>query len=293
MNILLTGGSGFLGSALALSLCEQGHQVALLLRPNSSLDRLKGRASRFEIGRCQNDAELMGFVAQVRPDAVVHTACSYGRGGETALQVSDANVRLGLVLLQSLARQETPVTFINTGTVLDANVSPYALSKHQFVQWGCAAAEQSAGKLRFINVLLQHMYGPGDDASKFTTHVLRTCYHQEPTLKLTAGEQMRDFIYIEDVVSAYVTLLNSADLLDQACDIEVGSGRAPSIREFVETVHKLTQSRTELQFGAIPYRANEAMHCQANIERLQTLGWQPVFDLTRGLNKTIELEFSR
>lgn len=292
MNILLTGASGFLGSALARHLLDGGHQVALLLRPASRLDRLRGMDSAFDIGRCATDDEVDAFVRRVQPDAVIHTACAYGRQGESLLQLADANVRLGLAILQALQRTGRTATFINTGTVLGPEVSRYALTKHQFAQWGRFLAAQSAGQLRFINVLLQHMYGPGDDASKFTTHVLHACHRNEPALKLTAGEQTRDFIYIDDVVSAYSTLLDQSTQLEPVLDVEVGSGVAPTIRQFVETVHRLTASRTELLFGALPYRANEAMHCQADISRMNTLGWQPRFDLEAGLKRTIELEFS-
>lgn len=293
MKILLTGASGFLGSALALHWRNAGHQVALLMRPTSKLDRLPGSEGSFDIGRCTTDAEVDAFVKVAQPEVVVHTACAYGRQGETSLQLFDANLRLGLVILQALQNAAQPVTFINTGSALEPEVSPYALSKHQFAQWGRMLAVQSGGKLRFVNVLLQHMYGPGDDASKFTTHVLHACHRNEPVLKLTAGEQARDFIYIDDVVSAYDMLITQCNQLDAVLDIEVGSGVAPTIREFVETSHRLTASSTELLFGALPYRANEAMHCLANVERIKKLGWEPAYDLNAGLKKTIELEFNR
>ena len=290
MKILLTGASGFLGSALALHLYNLGHQVSLLLRPASSLDRLRGLHTAFTLGRCATDDEVDVFVRRVRPDVVIHTACAYGRQGETPLQLVDANFRFGLTIIQALQGIEQPVCFINTGSALTPEVSLYALSKHQFVQWGKTLAAQSGGKLHFINVLLQHMYGPGDAPSKFTTHVLQACRRNEPTLKLTAGEQVRDFIYIDDVVNAYSTLLAHCDQLGVALDIEVGSDEAPTIRVFVETVHRLTASQTELLFGALPYRDNEVMYCKANLEHIKTLGWKPLFGLEAGLKKTIELE---
>lgn len=290
MKILLTGGSGFLGSALALHLRREGHEVALLARPGSRLWRLGDQADSFAVGRCASDAELADFVAATDPDAVVHTACAYGRQGETLVDIADANVRFGVVLLQALEKRAQPSLFLNTGTVLAPDVSPYALTKNQFSDWGRFQARRSGGKLQFINVLLQHMYGPNDDATKFTTHVLRACRRGEAALQLTAGEQQRDFIYIDDVTSAYATLLARAAALDPVLDVEVGSGSAPRVREFVETVHRLTASTTALQFGAVPYRANEAMHCQADIGVMRSLGWTPAFDLEAGLKKTIELE---
>lgn len=293
MKILLTGASGFLGSALALYLKERGHHVFLLLRAQSSLQRLKGREEEFDCGRYRTDDELVTFVQENEPEVIIHTACSYGRQGESTLQIYDANIRLGLLLLESIRNMGSSTTFINTGTILASDTSTYALSKNQFGQWARLLAEQSDGRLRFVDVLLQHMYGPDDDISKFTTHVLRTCQDNEPALKLTAGEQKRDFIYINDVVSAYEKILLKVTQLEHVVEIEVGTGVAPSIREFVEIVHELTASRTELQFGVIPYRINEPMHCQANIERICALGWSPSFDLRAGLKKTIEEEVIR
>ena len=290
MNILLTGASGFLGSALALSLHSEGHDVALLLRPSSKLIRLSGANKAFRIGRPRDDRQIGEFVRDVQPEAVVHTACAYGRQGESDIQIMDANLRFGLAIIDSVIRQDEPVTFLNTGTVLAPETSSYALSKTQFSQWGKLASGRSAGRLRFINVLLQHMYGPGDDTSKFTTHVLHACQRNEPRIALTGGEQRRDFIYIDDVVSAYSALLTHAASLDAGMDVDVGSGEAPTIRTFVETVHRLTGSATELAFGAVPYRTNEPQLCQADVAQMSRLGWKPVYDIQEGLKRTIEVE---
>ena len=291
MKILLTGASGFLGSAIARHLSQLGNDVALLLRPNSQLNRLHGQEAFFDIGRCATDEDLNAFVRSVSPEVVIHTACYYSRLGETYLQLADANVRLGLLIIQALLSIKHPITFINTGTALAPNVSPYALSKHHFSQWGRMIAEQSAGQLRFVNVLLQHMYGPGDDTSKFVSHVLHACHRNDLELNLTAGEQKRDFIYIDDVVSAYSTLIYRRNELEPALDIEVGSGVALRVRELVDIIHRLTGSRTKLCFGSLPYRTNEPMHCQADLSRMSLLGWEPSHGIEAGLKQTIEQEF--
>ncbi|PQO94786.1 epimerase [Massilia phosphatilytica] len=291
MKILLTGASGFLGSALARRLRHDGHDVILLARANSRLWRMGDEAGDFHVVRPEGGAELRSLVAEIDPDAVVHTACAYGRRDETLDDILAANVGLGLSILQVLEARERPTLFLNTGTVLEPSVNAYSLSKNQFSDWGRLVAERTAGKVQFINVLLQHMYGPHDDATKFTTHVVRACKRGEAALQLTAGEQKRDFIYIDDVTSAYAALLAQAATLPPVLDVEVGTGQAPQVREFVETVKRVTGAATELQFGAVPYRANEAMHCQADIALMRSLGWSPEFDLEAGLKKTIELEF--
>ncbi|HOB93004.1 MAG TPA: NAD(P)-dependent oxidoreductase [Aquabacterium sp.] len=294
MRILLTGGSGFLGSALARQLHAGGHTLSLLLRPRSSLARLGDAAAGMAIGRCASDGDILAFVAAQRPDVVLHTACCYGRQGETALQLLDANLRLGVLLLQALQAVHAGTAqrglLVHAASALPPGANAYALSKAQFADWGRAGA--LAGGPRFLNLLLQHMYGPGDDAGKFSTQVLRACRSHQPVLALTAGTQRRDFIHVDDVVGAIDWLLQPAvqARLADADALDLGSGEAPTVRHFVETVHALTASRTRLDFGAIPYRPNEAMHCQADLTRLRSLGWTPRLGLREGLQQTLRAE---
>lgn len=289
MKILITGAGGFLGSALARRLGEMDHQVSLLVRKNADLYRLTD-LSIYNIGRCETDQEITQFISDVSPDVVIHTACCYGRNGESPLKIVDSNLRFGTLILNAINGLEKKVSFINTGTVLSRDVSLYALTKIQFEELGIYETKHSNKSTQFINIKLQHMYGPGDDASKFTSYVINACRNNVSKLPLTLGEQTRDFIYIDDVVDAYITVLHNLPKLDKAQQIELGSGDAPRLRDFVETVHKLTGSKTELLFGQIPYRENDAMCMVANIDVLKKLGWIPKFDIASGIKKSIEMD---
>lgn len=288
MRILLTGATGFLGSALARHWVDRGHQLCLLLRSSSNTYRVEELLDHVDVVRGVNLEKAKDAVMQYAPDVIVHTACSYGRFGESPIDLLDANVLLGVTLLQAVVNGFGPRTqFVNTGTVLDPSVSLYALSKQQFSQWGSALCSQYPQRIQFVEVLLQQMYGAGDDRTKFIANVIESCRLNEPDLKLTPGEQLRDFIHIDDVVSAFDAIIMRSASIGNYEQIDVGSGDAVSMKSFVKLVHRITQSRTELKFGAVPYRPTEPMNCVADPSRLRSLGWVPQFDLESGLSQTI------
>jgi len=291
MNVLLTGASGFLGSALALKLWRIGYNVSLPLREESSVERLFHQECQFHLARYGSNEDIQLFVREVQPNLVIHTACNYGRNGESMLELTKVNLELGLAIYEALALIRQPVTFIQAGTPLNPMVSPYAFTKYQFRQSADFLAKKSGGWFQFIEVRLQHLYGPGDGKEKFTSRVLCACHQNVPFLNLTKGEQIRDFVYIEDAVNAFTTVIQRRDHFLVSDHIDVGSGESLTIREFVETVHTLTSSKTELRFGAVPYRDHEPMECKADITRLNTLGWVPQFSLVDGLRSIIEREY--
>ncbi len=292
MDILLTGATGFLGGALAQHWLAQGHRLTVLVRPGSARARLAGRGGQLSWLQAEG-AELVNAVRRHAADVIVHTACSYGRKQETPLQLFEANVQLGMQLLQGVLAREPArrCSLLHTGSVLDAGVSLYALSKQQFADWGARLAAQHPTQLQFIQLRLQHLYGPGDDASKFSSHVLRSCARGEPTLALTACTQRRDFIHLQDAVAAIGTVLQQRAQFAASDAVDVGSGQAPSLREFVETAQRLLGSRTRLDFGALPMRPGEPMLCRADTTRLRALGWVPHFTLEQGLRDTLAADF--
>ena len=287
-TLLITGATGFLGSHLVRKFLNDGWDVAILKRPASNLNRIADVLDRLHV--FDVDSLNEPFVTLGHVDVVIHTATNYGQYGEPTSSIFEANTAFPLRLLEALTRHGTGAV-INTDTVLDPMLNAYALSKHQFKQWGQQFARD--GRCRFVNLRLEHMYGAGDDPTKFTTHVIRACLDNAPELRLTLGEQKRDFIHVDDAVDAYAVVIDRLlELAPGFNELDVGSGRAVTIREFVETVRCLTDATTQLEFGALPYRLNEPMFSQANTTPLTTLGWTNHYDLAAGLAKTIKSERS-
>lgn len=286
MKVLVTGATGFLGSHLTKALLKEKNEVIVLKRSFSNtqrIDEVLGQVTTYNIDQC---ALELPFKEQGHIDAIIHTATCYGRKNESIVKVHDTNTNFPLKLLETAAQFNTK-TFFNTDTILEKDVNTYALSKKQFVEWGKTFAD--ARKIQFINLKLEHIYGPDDDESKFVTYIINSCLNNVPELNLTKGEQQRDFIYIDDVVSAYMILLKQYH--EEKADFgeyEIGSGETISIKDFVLMVHKLTRSKTKLNFGAVPYRENEMMETKANTRLLNKLCWDSKYTVQSGIRKVVE-----
>ena len=284
-RILLTGVTGFLGSHLAKELLYAGCEIVALKRKSSLLQRIEPILSEIGLFDIEGINFDQFFSDCGRIDAVIHTATCYGRNNESVSEIFAANTEFPLRLLDAGNRAGVK-SFLNTDTILDKYLNLYALSKNQLLQWGKFYAMHE--KIRFLNIRLEHFYGEDDDPTKFSSNVINSCLGNVSDLNITKGEQRRDFIYIDDVVSAYVLLFEKLDTFENMfTEVDVGSGHSVSIREFVETVHRITSSKTRLNFGAIPYRDGEIMHSVADVSKLVSLGWRCRYSLEAGLKRVV------
>ena len=287
MTILLTGATGFLGSHLLKALVNKGYKVVVLKHSTSDMWRLKGFEHTFKSYDIDQVPLRKAFEEQYI-DTIIHTACVYGRKGESMQQILETNLMFGIELLNT-------GTFFNTGTLLYKYLNYYALSKKQFEEW----LQLASDKIQVVNLKLEHMFGEQDGNEKFTTWILNELKEEKPTIPLTAGLQKRDFIYIDDVVSAYLTCLEQAPQLKVFNDIEVGTGVLTPVKTFVtlikSTLEKLkgSPSETQLNFGALPYREGEIMEPQVDNSVLCSLGWQPKRSLEENIEQFVKNEINR
>jgi CDP-paratose synthetase len=287
-RILLTGATGYLGSRLLERLVSipASYQVTVLKRSFSNtwrIDALLPRVRVFDLDRARID----DVFAADHYDSIVHCATDYGRGAVRRGEIIEANLLLPLRLLEAGLAHGVR-RFVNTDTILDKGVSDYTLSKRQFREW----LEGASGSISRVNMVLEHFYGPGDDESKFVTQIVRDLLRRAPSIALTHGAQKRDFIFVDDVVDAFMLVLEGND--EGFSQYEVGCGRSVSVKDFVTAAKSLSgNTTTRLDFGAIAYRANEPMDVRVDISRLRALGWSARVDLHEGLRRSIEFEEAR
>lgn len=285
-KILLTGATGFLGGNLLKALTDDKHQVVALKRKTSDCSRIAAHMDRC---MCYDLEETpLAGVFDLHPDidCILHTATCYGTSKESVGTVMSANFDFPMRLLTAAVERGIG-TFINTSTPLDKFLNYYAMTKRQFEEWGRFFAEQ--GKVRFLNVVLEYMFGENDNAGKFSEMIFDKLINNEGVISLTAGTQRRDFIYIRDVVNAYRVIINNLDNISQNyCDIGLGSGKAVEVREFIEMAKRIAGAETRLDFGVIPYRAHEQMFSQADTSVLQSFGWRAEHPLEQAIRNCIQ-----
>lgn len=204
--------------------------------------------------------------------------------------VINTNLLLPLEIIE-LAISHKVECFINTDSFFNksdfsySHLLNYSLSKKCLTMW----MDKLSGKMKFVNVVLEHIYGQNDSDEKFVEKLIKSIFiNKEDVIYLTEGFQKRDFIYIKDVISAYILIakysLNSQFSFEM---FELGLGNSICIRDFVKAIKNLTGSPTKLLFGEIPYLSDEIMDSKANIKKISSLGWSPKYSILDGLKKTL------
>ncbi|EHD8886349.1 CDP-paratose synthase [Salmonella enterica subsp. enterica serovar Enteritidis] len=277
MKILIMGAFGFLGSRLT-SYFESRHTVIGLARKRNNEATINNIIYTTENNWIEK-------IVEFEPNIIINTIACYGRHNEPATALIESNILMPIRVLESISSLDA--VFINCGTSLPPNTSLYAYTKQKANELAAAIIDKVCGK--YIELKLEHFYGAFDGDDKFTSMVIRRCLSNQP-VKLTSGLQQRDFLYIKELLTAFDCIINNVNNFPKFHSIEVGSGKAISIREYVETVKNITKSNSIIEFGVVKERANELMYSCADIAELEKIGWKREFSLVDALTEIIEEE---
>lgn len=114
-----------------------------------------------------------------------------------------------------------------------------------------------------------NLFGPGQNPTKFIPYVITQLKADAP-LDVTLCEQKRDFIYVEDFTKAILAITKDyKDCIGEI--INVSTGVSITLRNIIETAKEALGSKSKINYGAIPYRENEAMDLRCNTSRLDSI----------------------
>lgn len=295
MRLLLTGASGFVGAKVLELALADGHAVGALVRPQSANARLAPFVGRYERIEAGLGDDLRVAVTAFRPDAIIHCAwtgvANAARFDSTQIT---ANVDAACALVEAGAEAGCKA-FIGTGSqgeygagssmledVLPQPTTLYGAAKVATLFLTRQLAAQAG--MRHAWLRLFSTYGPGDNPGwlipSMIAHMLRG---ERP--QTTLGTQYWDWLYIDDVARG---LLAAAMTPDCSGTFNLGSGEAIQVRAAIEAIRDLAAPGMELVFGEIPFRPDQVMHMQANVDRLRAAtGWAPQVPFAEGIARTV------
>ena len=289
MKIVVSGSTGYLGFNLIKKLADNDNQILAITRKNTEkLSTLcKKYAGKISICELISD-DLFLAVESFKPDCIYSTTCCYEADSKFLERTVDSNYTFPSALLKAAIHSETltgkPVRFINIGTSLPSSLNLYSLTKKQFSELGEFFA--NLDKVQFVNVLLESFYGSDEPENRFIPRTIRKLLNNEDT-DVTEGTQQRDYVSAEDVIDALI-FLTTADISESFISIPVGSGESPSIREILEYLKIITNSKSKINFGAIPSRPNEPS-TRADLTVLRNLGYdKEITTWKNGMKKMVE-----
>jgi UDP-glucose 4-epimerase len=309
MRTLVTGGAGFIGSNLVDRLLVEGHEVDVV--DDFSTGSLSNLAdARGSAGRALTIHHLdisvpavVELMARRRPELVFHLAAQADVRVSVQRPAFDATVNVvgSLNILEGARQAESErVVFAASGGTLygepDADdlpvreshphhpLSPYGVAKKSVIDY--LVAYRALHALEFCALALGNVYGPRQDphgeagvVSIFAERILRG---QSVTI-FGNGEQTRDFVFVDDVVDAFVRAANRGGGL--VCN--VATGQETSVNHLLDTMADVVG--VDVTAMMAPPRPGELMRSSLDIERAAIqLGWRPWTDLADGTRAVFE-----
>ncbi len=300
--MLVTGGSGFIGSHLVKTLLQRGAKVAVTVRYGDVVKNIRLADCWSSIDVVEADLRNRGALEAIRrfaPQVVFHLA-AYQHVGQSFGQVEecfDVNAK-GTANLFDVCEGVPKFIYIATSEVyglqqtvpfvetMDPNpLSPYAITKYAGELY-CQMKQRIGGDTSIVVLRPFNAFGPYQSTKAIIPELILKCLREEP-IRTTLGEQTRDFNFITNLIDGLVLAAEHQEKIDGTMNIACGEDVA--IRDLVHKVVELTHSRSRVEIGALPYRPNEIWRMRGDATRARTvLGWRPRVSFDDGLKITVE-----
>lgn len=289
MRILITGGTGFLGSALARRAIQAGHEVAVMARSRSDalppgIPFLQGEMA----------TPPWNEIRMFAPEACVHTAWIATPGIYLNAPENPSWARWSLDFLRELRRSSschltvlgTCIEYQMTGQRFQedrtplAPASPYAQAKCQLHRWLQDDPVTASGPLAWARIF--YPYGEGEHPGRLPSSVIRQL-REGKKIQLRTPHSVKDYIHVQDVSSALLTLINQ----QFSGSINIGTGQGVRVGTLVQKLANLLGRGNALETPS-DLSHDPLDDVVADNSRLQSLGWAQEVGLDNGLQRMIE-----
>jgi nucleoside-diphosphate-sugar epimerase len=293
-KVLVTGASGFIGRHTIDTLVRQGFEVHAVGSNPASVSI--SRDCHWHITNLVNTSEIKPLLEKVKPSHLLHLAW-YAVPGKywTALD-NFGWVQTSLELLRQFQEQGgTRVVMAGTCAEYDWKYgycsefvtpknpdSPYGICKNVLHEMVASHSKLTGLSSAWGRIFL--LYGFHEHPNRLVSSVIRSLLSGDPAL-CSHGNQIRDFLHVQDVADAFVALLES----NISGAVNIASGKPIRIKEIIHKIGDKLGRSDLIRLGAIPASNQEQQFLVADVNRLsQEVGWCPQYDLDLGLEKTID-----
>ncbi len=293
--MLVTGASGFIGSAVTRLLLEEGRSVSVLVRPGSSprgLEDVRDELRWIEADLLRPD-DIQRAIEELSPDACIHCAwyvdardyvtssANYAFvGGTVGLAVGLARAGCRRLVGVGTCYEYAPTQGARNEGDPTSPATPYAAAKLAVADF---LPELSTAGMSTAWARLFWLYGPYEKPSRLVPSVVLSLLAGR-SAHITVGDQLRDFLHVDDVAAALVRLTDSS----LSGPVNVGSGSPVTVRHVAESIKWQIGGAGSLVVGARAAGHEEPEEIWADNSLLRSTGWKQRLSLEDGLARTIE-----
>lgn len=301
MKIALTGITGFVGMSLMPQLRDTDpNNEFLTLNIDVAEAEQKYPKEQYANFTHIHTSELDKLVA-FNPDVVMHlaTVTTAANNTEIIRPMIAANIEFGVLLLDALQKCDNLKLFVNTGSFAE-----YRFGNHKFDSAYLYTASKTAFRafvdyyahlgrgFRYITAVPYSVYGGKMTVKRLFDYLLESQNAIEP-VDMTAGEQVLDFVHVDDVAGFFTYVVNHVDIFlnleENGAEFHLGTGRGTSIREVAGIMEEISGKKCNIHWGGRPYRERDTMYAVAPIGRNLACGWKAQIGLKEGIEKIVTL----
>lgn len=294
-RVLVTGAGGFIGRRMTEKLLALGSVVTALDFAGADFPH----GAKVELCDLRREHEVRSVLRNCSPELVIHLAATSDRSvsAEAVYTAYDSVLLPALNVLSACSALDDAPRVILFGSCDEygRNSSPYSEEMDPCPQTPYAFAKAAVTRIalsaehlfgnRITVARPSIVYGPGQVPAMFIPQAIATLLSGRP-FEMTAGEQTRDFVYLDDMVEAALRLADTEASFGKV--VNIASGNSVSIKDLALQLARVCGAEEFLRVGALPYRAGEVYSYAVDAGLLQRmLSWRPETTLEAGLHATI------